>query len=164
MPAVRTVVCHNKEPVGSSFELIFKNQQILAAETDNACYLAAHFMQLLCNGQSDGAADAAADDANALQPFDMGCNAKGTDEILNVFAFFFCIKQSCCCADNLENDSYCALFSVITRNGQGDSLAVFVDAQNDELTGFCLFRHEGSFDFHHGDGRIEFFSQCNLIH
>ncbi len=82
---------------------------------------------------------AAADDANALQPFDMGCNAGDRRNPECIRLLFFALSRVVVAPTIWKMILTVTLFSVITRNGQGDSLAVFVDAQNDELTGFCLF-------------------------
>ena len=121
-------------------------------------------MQLLCYGQSDSAADAAADDADVLETLKMGGNAEGTDEVLNVLTYLLVVELFGSCADNLENDPYGACLAVIVSDGKGDTLAVSINAQDDELTGLGLGRNEGSFNVHHRYGGVEFFLCYDFVH
>ena len=68
------------------------------------------------------------------------------------------------CADNLKNDCNGALFAVIAGNGQRDTLAVFVYAQNDKLAGLCFFRNERRLDLHPRHRGVQRLFFNDLIH
>ena len=59
-------------------KLLFKNNQILTAEADYRMHLAPQGLELLCNGQSDCAAHAAADDADLFHSVGFSCTAQRT--------------------------------------------------------------------------------------
>ena len=74
--------------IAAGAELILQDDQVLVAETDNASNLGALRMQCLGDGQCDGAADAAADNADVLQALDLGGFAQGADEVVDSLALF----------------------------------------------------------------------------
>lgn len=162
--AVGAVIGHDIELIGACPELVLKDEQILGAEADNAGDLAAHLMELLGDGECDSAAYAAADDADVLEAFEMGGYAQRTYKVMDIIADHLMVELLCGCADDLEDDADGAGFTIVMRNGQGDTLAVFINAKDDELTGFCLCRNEGCFDIEHRYGGVEFFSCYNFVH
>ena len=73
--------------VGASFEFVFQNHEILIAEADDRGDFRAHGVQLFGNGQCDGAAYAAADNADLLKAVYMRWYAKRAYEVVQTFTF-----------------------------------------------------------------------------
>ena len=121
-------------------------------------------VQLAGNGQSDGAADAAAHDTDLLQALGLGGAAQRADKIVDTIACIQAVQFHGGTAHDLENDIHSALFAVVTGHGQGDALAVLERAHNDELARLCLFGNERGFNDHlrHGGVQRDFF--CDLVH
>ena len=154
--AVAAVVGHDDELVGRGFEFILENQQILVAEADDGVNLAAQLVQLLRDGQSNGAAHAAADNSDLPETLGVSGFAERADEILNEVALVLVVEQFSGSADDLENYLDGAFFLVTARDGKGNSFSVLIDAQDDELSRLRLPGDERSLYVHHGDGGIQF--------
>ena len=56
--------------------------------------------------------------------------------------------------NDLVDDGNGTCLAVIGSDGQGDTLAVLIHTQDDELAGLSLSCHHGSFDLHQGDSGI----------
>ena len=153
--AVGAVVSHEDEAVGAGLEFLFQNHNVLAAEANDDGHFRAGFLKSPGRGQGDGAAHAAANHTDLLLALHGGGLAQRADEIPDIVALVQLAQGDGGQAHLLEDDGHGALFPVITGDGQGDALAHFIDAENDKLTGSGLFGHEGSFDFHHGDGIVQ---------
>ena len=164
MAAVGAVVGHDRKTVGAGPELVLKDQQVLAAEADDGGNVRAEAVELLGHGHGDGAADAAAHDADLLNALGVGGNAERADKVLNIFALVLGIQQGGRRADNLENDLHAALFRVGSGNRQRNAFTFFVDAENDELAGFRFFCDQRRKDLHLRHGRIQLSFVQNLIH
>ena len=125
---------------------------------------AAHIVQLLGNGQGDGAAHAAAHDAHFLQALHLGGAAQRAHKIVDGIAHVQAVELHGGAADDLENDIDGALLPVVPGHGEGDALAVLQRAHNDKLARLRLFGDEGRFNDHlcHGGVQRDFFS--DLIH
>ena len=126
--AVGAVIGHNDKLITAGAELVLQNDQILVAETDDAGDLGALLVQCLGNGQRNGAAHAAADDADVFQTLDLGGLAQG---------------------------SHSAGFAVKSGDGQGDALGVLLCADNDKLAGLCLLGNERRVDAKFGYGGVQ---------
>ena len=162
--AVAAVVRHHLKHVGNGFELLLQNDEVFIAESDDAVYFGAELMQLLCDGERDGAADAAADDGDLFQTVHMRRLAQGADEIVNILALVEVVEPLRRSADDLEDDGNGALFPVEIGDREGDALPFLVHAQDDELPRLCLSGDEGRIHFHQRDGGVEFLLFNNFIH
>ena len=162
--AVAAVVGHDAQFIAAGPELVFEDEQVLAAEANDAVDHTALLVQLAGNGQSDGAADAAAHDTDLLQALGLGGAAQRADEVVDAVACVQAVQLHGGTADDLEDDVHGALFAVVTGHGQGDALAVLERAHNDELARLCLFGNERGFNDHlrHGGVQRDFF--CDLVH
>ena len=109
-------------------------------------------MHFLGDGVCDGAADAAADDADLLQTVHLGSLAERADEVGDVVAFFNGVEHSGGAACGLNHDGNGALFTVVACNGDGGTLALLVKTEDDELTGLRMSRNQRSFDLEQADG------------
>ena len=112
-------------------------------------------MQCLGDGQRDGAAHAAADDADVFQPLDLGGLAQGSHKVMHGLALFEGVELHGTCSDNLENDRNGAGFAVKPGDGQGDALGVLLCADNDKLAGLCLLGNERRMDAKFGYGGVQ---------
>ena len=112
-------------------------------------------MQCLGDGQRDGAAHAAADDADVFQALDLGSLAQGSHKVMHGFALFKGVELQGTCADNLENDGHGASLTVKAGDGQGDALGVLLCADNDKLAGLCLLGNERRMDPEFGHGGVQ---------
>ena len=121
-------------------------------------------MELLEHGIGDGAAHAAADDADLLLAFGLGRAAERADKVLNVLALGLVAELFGRSADRLHDDRHSALFAVEIMDGDGDALTVLVDAQDDELAGFGLLCHHRCFDLVEDHGGLERFFFHDAIH
>ena len=162
--AIAAVVGHNAQLVAAGFELVLKDQQVLIAEAHHAVHHTALLVQLTGNGQSDGAAYAAAHDTYLLQAFHLGGAAQRAYKVVDTLAHLQAVQLHRGTAHDLENDIHSALFAVVTGHGQGDALAVLKRAHNDKLARLCLFGDQRGFNDHlrHGGIQRDFFS--DLIH
>ena len=162
--AVAAVVGHDAQLVAASVELVLKDEQIFIAEADDAVDGAALLVQFAGNGQRNGAADAAAHDADLLQALGLGGTAQRADEIVDAVARVQAVQLHGGAADDLEDDVHGAFLAVVTGHGQGDALAVLKRAHNDKLARLCLFGDERGFNDHlrHGGVQRDFFS--DLVH
>jgi hypothetical protein len=90
--------------------------------------------------------------------------AQGAYEVLDVIACFLVRKLLGGGAHDLENDLYGAVLTIRTCDGQRNSLAVFIHAKNDELTGTRLVCHEGSFDLELNHGGVQHLFVNDSVH
>ena len=67
-------------------------------------------------------------------------------------------------ADNLEYNGDCAAFTVVVRYCQGNPFAVFVYAEDDELTRLRFFGNQRSLDVHESHCGIQFSLFQDFIH
>ena len=111
-------------------------------------HLAAYLMELLCNGVCDSTANTAAYNSYLLETFCMSCSAERACKVMKTFALVHMIKLFGSCTNYLEDNGNSTLFSVKISYCKGDSLAVLICSENDELTGLRLFCNCGSFDIH----------------
>ena len=162
--AVAAVIGHNAQLVTAGVELVLEDEQILIAEADDAVDGAALVVQLLGNGQGDGAAHAAAHNTDLFQALGLGGAAQGAHKVMDAVACVQAVQLHGGAAHDLEDDIHSALFAVVTGHGQGDALAVLKRAHNDKLARLCLFGNERGFNDHlrHGGVQRDFFS--DLIH
>ena len=79
-------------------------------------------MQCLGNGQRNGAAHAAADDADVFQTLDLSGLAQGSHKVMHGLTLFEGVELHGTCADNLKNDGNGAGFAVKSGDSQGDTL------------------------------------------
>ena len=162
--AVGAVVGHQVHIVSGSLEFILQNDNVLIAETDHNVDFGTGFFEGHGRGQSDGAANAAAHHTNALDAFRMGGLTQRADEVADVVAFIQVTQGDGGETYFLENDGYSTGFTVVTGNGQGNALAHFIDAENDELAGLSFFCYEGCFDLHQGDRGVQLLLTHDFIH
>ena len=162
--AIGAVVGHEVQVVARRLELVLEDDDVLVAEADDDISLDARFLKRLRGRIGNRTADAAADHADALLALDVRRLAERTDEVLNIVALVHAAEQLGRQTDLLENDCDRALFAVVTGDGQRHPLRLVVHAEDNELTGFRLPRHERSFDLHIGDGGIEFLLTYDLVH
>ena len=157
-------VGHHTQLVAAGLELVLEDEQVFAAETDHAVHHAALLVQFTGDGQSDGAAHAAADHADLFQALHLCGAAQGAHKIVAALAPLEAVQLHGGAAHDLENDIHSALFAVVTGHGQGDALAVLKRAHNDKLARLCFFGNERGFNDHlcHGGVQRDFLS--DLIH
>ena len=161
---IGAVVGHELQLAGAGTELVFQDHDVLGTEADDRVNLAAFGVQLLSHGQSDGAANAAANNGDLLLTGSLGCVAQGANEVLQVVALFLGVQLDGSSADNLENDGDSALLTVKTGDGQRDALAILIHTQDDELTGLSLLGDQGSLDLQQGDGGVQGLFRYDAIH
>ena len=122
--AMGAIVGHQEHLVGHSTELVLQDHQILVAEANDGVDLAAHFMQLLGDGESNGAAHAAAHNCHLLQAGGMRGDAQGANKVMNVVTLIQVVQLDGGTANDLEDDGDGALLAIVIGDGQGDPLAV----------------------------------------
>ena len=158
------VVSHQDEAVGNSLELILQNHNILAAEAHNNRDFSTGFLESLGRGQCNGAAHTAADNADFLFAFHIGCLAKRADEVLDVISLIEGAQSDGCKTNLLENNGDCTLFPVIAGDGERDTLTLVVYTEDDKLACLCLSGNEGGLNLHQSNSGIQLFFSDNFIH
>ena len=121
-------------------------------------------VELLQHGIGDGAADAAADDADLLLAGGLGGLAQGTHEVLEAVAFLEVVHLLGGGAHDLGDDADRALLRVIVMDGQGDPLAVLIHTEDDELARLRLLGHQGSLDLKEDHRGLQGFLSHNAKH
>ena len=164
MTAIGTVVGHENEAVGNFFELVLKNDDVLAAETDNDGDLGAGFLKAPGRGQSNGTAHAAANDTDLLLTLNRGRLAQRANKVPDVVTLVQLTQGLGGEANLLEDDGDGAGLLVGTGDSQGNTLAHLINAENDELACLCFAGNEGGLNVHQGDGGIELLLTHNFIH
>ena len=121
-------------------------------------------MQLFGLRVGDGTAQAAADDRNLFQAFQLAGLAQRADKVVQAVALIEQAERHGSRADLLEDDRDRPLFTVEIRDGERDALAVRVHAQDDELAGLSLAGHVRRIDHHQLGVRVQRLLFQNLIH
>ena len=121
-------------------------------------------VELLQNGIRDGAAHAAADDTDLLLALGFGGLAQGAHKVVQILALLLVAELFGGGAHGLDNDGDSALLAVIVMDGDGDTLAVFIHPQDDELAGLCLFGNHRSLDLIQDHGGFQRFFGHDAIH
>ena len=147
---VRAVVGHDVQVVACILELVHQDEQAGRAEADDHVHIRARLVQRLGLRIGDGDAQTPADDRDlfALLALELARLAQRADEILQRLALLERVQPARGRADLLKNDRDRALFPVIARDGQRDTLALLVDAQDDELARLRLSRNARRLDLH----------------
>ena len=118
-------------------------------------HLAALLVQSLCNGQGNGAAHAAANDAHFFQALQLGGLAQRAYKIVYALANRKAVQLHGGAAYDLKNNRNGAGLTVITGHGKGNTLAVLKGTNNDKLAGLCLFGNQRGMNDHPGHGGVE---------
>ena len=108
-------------------------------------------MHLLGDRVGDGAADAAADDADLLEPLHLGGPAERPDDVGNHVALFHGVEHFCRAARGLHHDGDRAALAVIARDGHRDALALLVQTEDHKLTGAGVPGDQRRFDLEQAD-------------
>ena len=121
-------------------------------------------VELLQHGIRDGAADTAAHHADLLLALGLGGLAQGAHKVLEAVALFHAAQLFRGGAHGLDDDGDGALLRVIVVDRYGDSLAVLIHAQDDELARLGLLGDQGCLDLIQGDGGTEGLFSHDTIH
>lgn len=89
---VAAIVGHDPQLVAAGLELVLEDEQVLAAEADHAVDNAALLVEFTGDWQRNGAAHAAADDADLLQAFHLGSAAQRADEVVDALTYFEAVQ------------------------------------------------------------------------
>ena len=162
--AVGAVVGHQVQVGGSGLELLLQDHDVLGPEADDHIHLCAGFLKSHGSRQGDGAAHTAANHADPLLALHIGGLAQRAHEVPDVIALVQRAQSLGGETNLLENNGYSALLPVVTGNGQGNTLTLLVNAEDDELPGLCLLGNKGGLDLHQRDGIVQLFLSNDLIH
>lgn len=80
----------------------------------------------------------AADDARLLDAVHLSGQTQGADQIHQSVALFHCCQSHSGQTSALEDDGDGALLTVITADGQRNTLALFINTEDDELARLCF--------------------------
>ena len=153
--AVAAVVGHHPQLVAAGGKVILQDQQVLAAEADDAVDHAALLVQLAGNGQGNGAAHAAAHHADLFQTLGLGGAAQGAHKIMDFVTHLQGVQLHGGVAHDLEDDVHRAGLPVVAGDGQGDALALLQRADDDELARLRLLGDQGRLDAELGHSRVQ---------
>ena len=121
-------------------------------------------VELLQHRIGDGAADAATHYADLFLALSLSGLTQRTDEIVQAITLLLVAELFRGGAHGLHDDRNGALFPVIVMDGDGDTLAIFIHPQDDELARLCLLGHHGSLDLIQDHGRLQGCFCNNAIH
>ena len=121
-------------------------------------------MQLFSNGVGNGTAHAAAHNGNVLQPVQFAGRTERANKVMNGLAFRQAVQLHGGAAHHLEDDGDGAVFAVVIRDCQRDSLGILKGANNDKLPGLGFFCDQRRMDDQFCNGRIQRPSLNNLEH
>ena len=126
--------------------------------------LSAVVMELLQYGIGDSATHAAANHADLLLALGLGGLAQGAHEVLEAVALVQMGQLLSSGADRLDNDGDGSFFRVIVIDRDGDTLAVLIHPQNDELARLRFLGYQGSLNLIQGNGGTQGLFSHNTIH
>ena len=109
-------------------------------------------MHPLGHGIRDGVAHAAANHADALEAFHVGGTAQRPDKVRDAVSRLEEIEHTGRLPDGLHHDGHSALLGVRGGDGDGNTLAVLVQPEDDELAGSRLAGDQRSLDHEFYDG------------
>ena len=135
--AFGTVVRGNKHFVAEQGEFLFKEQKILVARADAGNDVVAGLVMALGNVMHGGHARAAAHADDLLRRFkalNVGRAAERSANVVDVLPFFEFLKHLGGAAEHQIHDGDGAVFLVGVGNGQRETLALLIHAENDEMT------------------------------
>ena len=112
-------------------------------------------MQLFGNGQRDGTANSAADDADIVQSLGLGGFSERSGKIGDMIALLKSVKRGGRGADDLKNYAHPSGGAVKAGDGEGNTLSLGVNAQDYELPCLGFARDIRRVDLHQGDGWIQ---------
>ena len=122
-------------------------------------------MQFLGNGQGDGAAQSAADDSGILEACDVAGAAQRAGEGGQGITGLEGIQQQGGAAHHLVDDGDGSGLGVKIRDGEGNALAVFGGAEDDELAGGGMGGHFRGREDHAADaGGQGFLAEDGCFH
>ena len=169
--AVGTVIGSKVEILRNGLHLVFENEKVLVPCTLDAVDFNAVVMkslELVINGSR---AYAACDEEDLfLFEFfngkidEIGRPSQRTYDIGETVADPKIGHALGLCADDRENDGDDAFFTVIITNGERDSLAFIINADDEKLSGHCLTRNKRCNDFHEPDVCSEMLFVYDLKH
>ena len=140
--AVAAVVRGYVEVVRGGAELVFHDDDVLGAEAADHVHRDAQALELLGDGVVDGAAGAAADDADALgRGVYLRGAAQGADDVRDIVARLHEREHLRALARGLEIEGDRTDLGVVIRDGEREALAVFVEPEDGELPGLGAARH-----------------------
>jgi hypothetical protein len=128
---------------------VFQNQQLLVAGANDGDYRVASFFEGFGDGVCCGCADASTDHGDFAVVLDFTGFSEGSCDGEDFGADFEFASLYGGEADFLENEGDGALVGVPCDEGEGDAFAVFVYAEDDELSGFGFLGYVGG-----GDGYL----------
>ena len=153
-----------EEQAGSRLHLLLDNDQLLIAEAGDHIHLCSGLVQCLGSGVGNGTAHAAADDSGLPDAGEIGGSPQRTHKVQDAVPGLQTAQQIGGQAHLLEDDGDSACFGIGIGNGERHPLAVFIDAEDDELTGPCFFCNERCLDLHQGHLLVEVLFICDPIH
>ena len=126
--------------------------------------LGAAVVKFLQHRIRDGAAHAAADHADLLLALGLGGLAQGTHKVVQTLALLLVAQLFGGGSHGLDDDGHGTLLAVIIMDSDGDTLAVLIHAQDDELARLCLFGHHGCLDLIEDHSGLERFFLDDTVH
>ena len=127
-------------------------------------HFSAAVVELLQDRISDRAANAAADNADLLLTLSFGSLTQGTHKVMEIVALIHVGKLLRGSTDGLDNDGNSALLGVIIVDGDGDTLAVGIHAQDNELAGLGLLGNQRGLDLVESNGGAQGLFSYDTIH
>ena len=121
-------------------------------------------VELLQHGIGNGAADAAAHHADLLLALGLGGRPQGAHEVMEAVALLLVAELFRGSAHGLHDDGDGALLPVVVMDSDGDTLAIFIHAQDNKLAGLGLLGHHGGLDLIQDHGRLQGCFRNNAIH
>ena len=108
-------------------------------------------MHLLGYRIRNSAAYSSSDNADLFKPLHFRGFAERSYKVCDAIALVQGVKHLCCTSCSLNHDCNSSLFAVISGYGNGHSLALLIEPENDELARPGMFCHKRGLDFEKAD-------------
>ena len=149
---IGAVIGAHDELIGNGGQLLLQDDDIGAAEAADEGDLHPGLVHHLGDGVGNGAAHAAADYADLLQALDLGGFAQGAHKVGDIVALLHGVEHSGGAAGGLHHDGDGALLPVPAGDRNRHTLALLIQAEDNELTGLGMLGHQGGLDLKEADG------------
>ena len=126
--------------------------------------LGAVIMKFLQHRICNGAAHTAADHADLFLALSNSSLAQGAHEVLEIVTLVQMAELLCGGAHSLDDDGNSPFFGIVIVDSDGNTLAILIYAENDELARLGLLCDQRRFDFVQGHSGPECLFSDDTIH
>ena len=144
--AVRTVVSHDDDLITCGANLILKNDEFFASACNHADNAVASSLESLNDGQHRSRSYTSTCAKHGAVVLDMSCTTKRSNHICNVITFVQSTELTCAGTNRLDYKRDGSLIFIASGYRQRHSLALLINANNDEVACFASLCNQRSFN------------------